>query len=64
MVSAEEIGQCVREIMEGDASTGQMGAFLIGLHFNRTFQYTPEVIFASAETMLSFSVPISVSRSQ
>eukprot|EP01118_Nematostelium_gracile_P003480 TRINITY_DN14050_c0_g1_i1.p1 TRINITY_DN14050_c0_g1~~TRINITY_DN14050_c0_g1_i1.p1 ORF type:complete len:339 (-),score=73.45 TRINITY_DN14050_c0_g1_i1:36-953(-) len=48
----------MREIMSGEATPSQISAYLVGLHFNRSIEYTPQMLLASSQAMLGFALPI------
>eukprot|EP01114_Cavostelium_apophysatum_P023750 TRINITY_DN9050_c0_g1_i1.p1 TRINITY_DN9050_c0_g1~~TRINITY_DN9050_c0_g1_i1.p1 ORF type:complete len:350 (-),score=40.36 TRINITY_DN9050_c0_g1_i1:6-1055(-) len=56
-LNAQELMNCMKEIMKAEATPSQVGAFLVALRFSPV---TPEVLSICAKTMLSFSLPIAV----
>ena len=54
-LSTEQAGEAMREIMAGEASPGQIGAFLLAL---RTKGETSDEVEGLAATMLEFATPV------
>jgi len=54
-LSTEQAGEAMRQIMAGEASPGQIGAFLLAL---RTKGETAEEVGGLAATMLEFATPV------
>ena len=55
-LSTEQAGEAMRQIMAGEASPGQIGAFLLAL---RTKGETADEVEGLAATMLEFATPVS-----
>ncbi|HYG72683.1 MAG TPA: anthranilate phosphoribosyltransferase [Actinomycetota bacterium] len=54
-LSAEEAADAMRQVMDGEATAGQLGGLLIGL---RTKGETAEEVDGLARTMLAFATPV------
>lgn len=54
-LSTEQAGEAMREIMSGEATPGQIGAFLLAL---RTKGETADEVVGLATTMLEFATPV------
>jgi len=58
-LNGEEVSQCIRAFMNGEASEGQIGAFLIAM---KSVALEPEVLHGCATAMVEAALPCDISR--